>query len=89
MYKCMICGKEHKSLDDYAACVAVCNKRVKEEQIRAREERLNAEKSKRIESIKGKHNDLRNEVCEFVKDYGYSPIIFPASIAELFNSVFF
>ena len=88
MYKCMICGKEHKSIDDYAACVASCNQKAKEEQRKMLEEKIRKEKAERFESITAKYNSLRKEVKEFAKDYGYTPITFPGSIASLFDSLF-
>lgn len=88
MYKCMFCGKEHKSIDDYAACVEACHKQVKEEQRKAEEEKLRKEKQERFNRITTKYNELRKDLKEFARDYGYTPISFPGSIADLFDSLF-
>ena len=88
MYKCMICGKEHDSIEGYAACVASCNRKAQEEQKKLREEKLMREKSERFKSISTKYNDLQKELREFARDYGYTPITFSGSIVDLFNSLF-
>lgn len=73
MYECMICGTEHKNLDDYAACVAACNARVKEGQRRAKEEQRKKEKTDRENKIRQLQNELNNEVNAFKRDYGCYP----------------
>lgn len=87
MYKCGICGKDHAKLDDYVACVEKCGRQVKVEQQRQREEELARQKTERFENIYKKYNELRDEIKAFAKDYGYSPISFRYSFADLINEL--
>ncbi len=67
----MICGKEHKDLDAYAACVSSCNAQVKAEQKKQKEEQLNREKNDRLAKIHSMYEDINKEISAFRRDYGY------------------
>lgn len=88
IYKCMICGKEHTSIDKYAACVANCNRIVKAEQEKRREEKLAEEKADRLALVNKKYNEFQDELKSFAKDYGYVPISLRNPLSDLYFSLF-
>lgn len=68
-FMCPICGTEYDNAVEMAECIIECNKLKKEEEAKARAEKLRAEFEKRITEIKNEAKKLYELKCKFRDDY--------------------
>lgn len=71
MYKCEICGKEHRSIMDRAKCELDCAKRIEEEAKKAAEAKKKEEQKVREAEVNQAIDNTAKLLNQYITDYGF------------------